>query len=118
MEKAWFDWDTFKKHIKQGHFDDMEQLENQSDNEDEKFWDDLGDALEFEDPEDLEDHQREGSVPRGGLMSANLEDSESKLILVDPETGEFDDDMDDSWQESKDQVMIQDWSGDENDPEY
>jgi len=28
MEKAWFDWDTFKKHIKQGHFDDMEQLEN------------------------------------------------------------------------------------------
>ena len=31
MDKAWFDWETFKKHAYDGHFDDMEQLMDEED---------------------------------------------------------------------------------------
>ena len=59
MEKAWFDWETFKNHAYEGHFNDMDHLEDEEERKDEKFWDDLGDELEYEDPEDLDDHQKQ-----------------------------------------------------------
>ena len=48
----------------------MDHLEDEEEREDEKFWDDLGDELKYEDPDDLDDHQKEKKPPRD-LMSIN-----------------------------------------------